>query len=90
MTFGACGLLVQSFVLRSLLAWFGEQRVLCLGIGANLVQMVVLALATAKWQAFGAIALGSLGGYMDGHPIPTNHRLGQCPGLPRWVHELYP
>ncbi|GAB4814357.1 hypothetical protein N2152v2_001403 [Parachlorella kessleri] len=61
MTFGACGLLVQSFVLRSLLAWFGEQRVLCLGIGANLVQMVVLALATAKWQAFGAIALGSLG-----------------------------
>ncbi len=62
MTFGGCGLVVQSFLLRALLGALGEQRVLCLGIAANLAYMVAMALATAKWQALGAIALGSLGG----------------------------
>lgn len=65
MVFGACGLVVQSFGLRAMLAALGEQRVLCIGLGANLVQMAWLAVVSAKWQAFSAIALGSLGESWD-------------------------
>lgn len=61
MVFGAGGLVVQAFLLRALLALAGEQRVLCLGLASSMVQLVVLALATARWQAFGAILLGTLG-----------------------------
>lgn len=60
--FGVCGLVVQTVVLRYALMWLGETRVLTLGLVAALLEMLLVGFLTAKWQAFGAVALGSLGG----------------------------
>lgn len=51
MTYGACGLVVQTFLLRALLGWLGEQRVLCLGLGANLLQARALCMLCAALHA---------------------------------------
>ncbi|EFN55254.1 hypothetical protein CHLNCDRAFT_134588 [Chlorella variabilis] len=61
MIFGACGLLVQTLLLRTLLNWLGEQRVLLVALAASAVQQVILAAAGVKWVAFLGIGLGSLG-----------------------------
>lgn len=60
--FGICGLFVQTIFLRYILKWLGETRVLIVGLLASCLEMVFLTFITAKWQAFGAIFLGSLGG----------------------------
>lgn len=61
MTFGAGALLVQVVLLRVMLSLLGECRLLVLGIGAGAVQQLFLALAVRKWQALGAVFLGSFG-----------------------------
>lgn len=48
--FGVCGLLVQTVVLRYMLAWLGEARVLTVGLTAALVEMLLVSFITAKWQ----------------------------------------
>lgn len=61
MIFGACGLLVQTLLLRVLLNWLGEQRVLLVALAASTVQQFIIAMANVKWVAFLGISLGSLG-----------------------------
>lgn len=61
MIFGACGLVVQTLLLRPLLNWLGEQRVLLVALAASAGQQLILAVAGAKWVAFLGISLGSLG-----------------------------
>ncbi|KAL4420298.1 hypothetical protein ABPG77_001388 [Micractinium sp. CCAP 211/92] len=61
MIFGGCGLLVQTLLLRVLLNWLGEQRVLLVALAASAIQQLILAMAGAKWVAFLGISLGSLG-----------------------------
>eukprot|EP00208_Stichococcus_sp_RCC1054_P002415 CAMPEP_0206141142 /NCGR_PEP_ID=MMETSP1473-20131121/11913_1 /ASSEMBLY_ACC=CAM_ASM_001109 /TAXON_ID=1461547 /ORGANISM="Stichococcus sp, Strain RCC1054" /LENGTH=528 /DNA_ID=CAMNT_0053535571 /DNA_START=129 /DNA_END=1715 /DNA_ORIENTATION=+ len=60
--FGVCGLAVQTVILRYMLKWVGEKRVLVVGLCAACLEMVVVAFLTAKWQVFCAVTLGSLGG----------------------------
>lgn len=60
--FGVCGLLVQTVVLRYMLAWLGEARVLTVGLSAAMLEMLLVSFISAKWQAFGVVAIGSLGG----------------------------
>lgn len=48
--FGVCGLAVQTVILRYMLKWVGEKRVLVVGLCAACLEMVVVAFLTAKWQ----------------------------------------
>jgi hypothetical protein len=48
--FGVCGLLVQTVVLRYMLKWLGEARVLTVGLTAALLEMLLVSFITAKWQ----------------------------------------
>ena len=52
---------MQTLLLRLLLHWFAESRVLVIGLFAAFTNEVLLALAPNKGFAFGAIALGTLG-----------------------------
>ena len=56
--FGVCGLLVQTVVLRYMLKWLGEARVLTVGLTAALVEMLLVAFINAKWQVGAAPRLG--------------------------------
>jgi len=58
---GAGALLVQGFLLPHLLRLLGESRLLFVGLVVGGAQQLLLVLATRKWQAIGAVALGSLG-----------------------------
>ena len=60
MIYGVCGLLVQTLLLRWLLRWFAESRVLVIGLIAAFTNEILLALAPNKAFAFGAIALGTV------------------------------
>jgi len=53
--FGICGLAVQTFILRYMLKWLGETRVLVVGLCAAGLEMLVVALLTAKWQVLAAM-----------------------------------
>jgi hypothetical protein len=55
--FGVCGLLVQTVVLRYMLKWLGEARVLTVGLTAALVEMLLVAFINAKWQVGAAARL---------------------------------
>mmetsp|Transcript_12814 Transcript_12814/g.38699 ORF Transcript_12814/g.38699 Transcript_12814/m.38699 type:complete len:525 (-) Transcript_12814:561-2135(-) len=59
---GVCGVLVQTVVLRYMLKWLGEKRVLAVGLGAACLELLAMGLITAKWQTFAALSIGSLGG----------------------------
>ncbi|DBA82924.1 hypothetical protein WJX77_008143 [Trebouxia sp. C0004] len=59
--YGVCGLIVQTLLLRLLLSWFNESRVLVIGLCASLINEVALALAPTKVWAFAAIGIGSVG-----------------------------
>ncbi|KAL3156285.1 hypothetical protein ABBQ32_012557 [Trebouxia sp. C0010 RCD-2024] len=59
--FGVCGLLVQTVLLRVMLSWFSESRVLVIGLCASFTNEVALALAPSKAWAFAAIGVGSIG-----------------------------
>ena len=48
--FGVCGLLVQTVVLRYMLKWLGEARMLTFGLTAALLEMLLVAFINAKWQ----------------------------------------
>lgn len=48
--FGICGLLVQTVVLRYMLMWFGETRVLVVGLISSGLEMLVMAWIKVKWQ----------------------------------------
>ena len=48
--FGVCGLLVQTVVLRYMLLWLGETRVLTTGLVAALLEMLLVAFLKVKWQ----------------------------------------
>lgn len=48
--FGICGLLVQTIILRYMLKWLGETRVLIVGLCSAGLEMLVVGLLTAKWQ----------------------------------------
>ncbi|PSC69918.1 CWF19 2 [Micractinium conductrix] len=61
MIFGGCGLVVQTVLLRTLLGWLGEQRVLMIALVASAAQQAILGVAGVKWVAFLGIGLGSLG-----------------------------
>lgn len=61
MILGAGALVVQGFLLQILLRYFGETRLLALGLCASTLQQFSLTLATKKWQALTAVSLGSLG-----------------------------
>lgn len=61
MVLGAGALLVQGFLLQVLLKMMGETRLLLVGLVVGSVQQLFLVLARSKWQAIGAVALGSLG-----------------------------
>ena len=60
MVLGAGALLVQGVLLHMLLKWMGETRLLLVGLVVGGLQQMFLVLATSKWQAIGAVALGSL------------------------------
>lgn len=45
-----CGLLVQTVVLRYMLAWLGEARVLTVGLSAAMLEMLLVSFISAKWQ----------------------------------------
>lgn len=74
MIFGGCGLLVQTIVLRTLLGWMGEQRVLLVALLASAGQQLLLAVAGHKWMAFLGISLGSLGSMS----FPTISSIKSC------------
>lgn len=59
--YGVCGLIVQTLLLRLLLGWFQESRVLVIGLCASLTNEIALALAPTKGWAFAAIGVGSVG-----------------------------
>lgn len=61
MLFGGCALIVQGFLLRSMLSFLGEQRVLVLGLSSYCVQQLALAAAQHKSTALAAVSFGSLG-----------------------------
>ena len=61
MVLGAGALLVQGVLLQVLLRALGEARLLFVGLVVGGLQQLLLVLATSKWQAIGAVALGSLG-----------------------------
>lgn len=48
--FGVCGLLVQTVVLRYMLSWLGEARVLTVGLSAAMLEMLLVSFIGAKWQ----------------------------------------
>ena len=60
MALGAGALLVQGVLLHILLKWLGETRLLLVGLVVGGLQQLLLVLATSKWQAISAVALGSL------------------------------
>ena len=59
MLLGAGALLVQGVLLQLLLKLFGEARLLCLGLFMSTLQQSSLIFATKKWEALGAVFLGS-------------------------------
>jgi hypothetical protein len=58
--FGVCGLLVQTVVLRYMLKWLGEARMLTFGLTAALLEMLLVAFINAKWQVGAAAQLDSM------------------------------
>lgn len=66
--FGVCGLLVQTVVLRYMLKWLGEARMLTFGLTAALLEMLLVAFINAKWQVGAAAQLGSTAAMI--YPIP--------------------
>ena len=60
MVLGAGALLVQGVLLHMLLKCLGETRLLLVGLVVGGLQQLSLVLATTKWQAISAVALGSL------------------------------
>eukprot|EP00890_Picochlorum_soloecismus_P005215 jgi/Picsp_1/5695/NSC_03054-R1_major facilitator superfamily len=61
MILGAGALLVQGILLRALLSFLGEARLLAFGLVASTFQQCILTFAAKKWHAFFAVSLGSLG-----------------------------
>jgi fucose permease len=60
MILGAGALLVQGILLRALLSFLGEARLLAFGLVASTFQQCILVFAARKWHAFFAVSLGSL------------------------------
>jgi len=58
--FGVCGLVVQTVVLRYMLKWLGETRVLTVGLTSALLEMLLVGFLTAKWQVSTAYFTSSL------------------------------
>jgi hypothetical protein len=66
--FGVCGLLVQTVVLRYMLKWLGEARMLTFGLMAAMLEMLLVAFINAKWQVGAAAQLGPAAAII--YPIP--------------------
>eukprot|EP00775_Hariotina_reticulata_P002210 gene2210-2525_t len=59
---GGTQMIVQAVLLPILVARLGERRLLVLGLVFSFTEQVFLALSVVKWQAFAAVALGSMAG----------------------------
>ncbi|KAK9805583.1 hypothetical protein WJX72_006405 [[Myrmecia] bisecta] len=59
--YGGCGLLVNTILLRFLLLYLGETRVLVFGLLSSTVAQTVLAFSVNRGMAFSALAISSLG-----------------------------
>jgi MFS family permease len=80
---GGANLLVQAALLPWLVSLLGERRLLLVGLVFMAAEQALLAVTAAKWQAFAAVALGSLSGvaYPAISSIKSTHSRADQQGL---------